>query len=138
MKMRFATTDIQIKAQEVLAKALGSNFTVAMTQQANTPAWLEAIGAKPMSLGLDLRGGMYFLLDIDMQTVLHNRMQSNVVSLRSDLRQKRIRYTGMELSKSNQINIRFANQKNMDAASDYITGENLGLKLQKDSQNLYI
>ncbi len=97
IEMRFSDTTEQMKAQEALQQALGSNYSVAINLAPNTPKWLQAIGANPMKLGLDLRGGMYFLLDIDMQSVINSSLQNTVSDLRTNLREQNIRYSELAL-----------------------------------------
>src|SRR5687768_4082757 len=65
-KIRFADTDTQLKAKDLIEREVGQDYTVALNLLSNAPSWLTAIGAKPMYLGLDLRGGVHFLLQVDM------------------------------------------------------------------------
>src|SRR6476659_3413318 len=67
VKIRFKETDTQLRGKEVLARELGDSYVVALNLLSNSPRWLSAIGAKPMYLGLDLRGGVHFLLQVDMK-----------------------------------------------------------------------
>ncbi len=121
MQMRFKDTTEQMKAQELLEKALGKSASVAINLAPNSPAWLAAIGAYPMKLGLDLRGGMYFLLDVDMQTVVENHLNNIASQLRTDLRVADIHYAGLAVDKAGQrINIDFRDAPTRDRAEDYI------------------
>jgi preprotein translocase subunit SecD len=70
IKTRFASTDVQIKAKDVLQNGLGERYTVALNLVSASPAWLSKINALPMYLGLDLRGGVHFLLEVDMKAAL--------------------------------------------------------------------
>ena len=79
--VRFSSTDTQLSAQDVIKGTVGDQYSVALNLAPRTPAWLEAIGAHPMKLGLDLRGGIHFLLDIDVDTLVKARMQSAVHSM---------------------------------------------------------
>lgn len=90
--IRFTKPAEQLKAQEVLRSLLGGDYTIALMLAPNTPNWLEAIGAKPMYLGLDLRGGVHFLLQIDMETALDQALDRYLSDLRAALRSSRIRY----------------------------------------------
>src|SRR5436190_1179478 len=67
VKVRFQDTDLQLKAKDALAAKLGENYVVALNLYSNSPKWLTAIGALPMYLGLDLRGGVHFLMQVDMK-----------------------------------------------------------------------
>lgn len=120
-EFRFSNTIEQMKAQSAIQKALGSQYVVAINLAANTPAWLRAIGGHPMKLGLDLRGGMYFLLDIDMQTVLDTKMNNMASGLRDGLREKNIRYAGVDVDKhTNKVVIDFRSTQARDQALSYI------------------
>ena len=80
---RFSNPDIQLRAREALLPALGDKFVVALNLAPATPKWLEAIGGEPMKLGLDLRGGVHFLMEVDMETALGKLQEQNVDSLRT-------------------------------------------------------
>ena len=80
-KVRFADTDTQLKAKDVIERALGEDYTVALNLLSHSPRWLAAIGAKPMYLGLDLRGGVHFLLQVDMPGAIKSLNVSNAAAL---------------------------------------------------------
>lgn len=101
VRVRFASTDLQIQARDVIEKALNPNpadptYTVALNLLPASPAWLAALGAHPMYLGLDLRGGVHFLLQVDMQGALTARYDSMVTDVRNALRDQRIEVSGVE------------------------------------------
>ena len=124
VQMRFKDTIEQMKAQDLLEKTLGRSASVAINLAPNSPGWLAAIGAYPMKLGLDLRGGMYFLLDVDMQTVVENHLNNITSQLRTGLRVANIRYTGLTVDKANQqIHVDFRDAATRDKAQDYIRGK---------------
>lgn len=85
---RFANTDIQLRAREAITNALGEDFVVALNLAPATPRWLTMLAAEPMKLGLDLRGGVHFLMEVDMDTALGKLQEQNADGLRSDLREK--------------------------------------------------
>jgi len=121
LQMRFKDTVEQVKAQDLLGKALGKSASVAINLAPNSPTWLDDIGAYPMKLGLDLRGGMYFLLDVDMQTVVENYLNNIASQLRTDLRVSNIHYVGLAVDKTNQqINIDFRDAVMRDKTKAYI------------------
>lgn len=91
----FADIDVQAKAQEAVKEALGDDYTVALYLQPTTPGWLTALGAKPMRLGLDLRGGVHFLLAVDVDAVFTHLATADVKSIAQDLRDEKIRYAAM-------------------------------------------
>ncbi len=100
VSLHFSDTQDQMKAQEIILATLGDAYVVALNLEPNTPAWLQALGANPMKYGLDLRGGMYFLLNIDMASVLKNQLDNMAASFRQDLRENDIRYSGIEVLNS--------------------------------------
>jgi preprotein translocase subunit SecD len=95
VKVRFKTPDDQLKAKDKLIESLGTDYTVALNLLSQTPDWLLSIGAKPMYLGLDLRGGVHFLLQVDMKAALEKSVETNVGDFRSAMRNKKINYTGV-------------------------------------------
>ncbi len=80
---RFDTTDTQLRAREALLNVLGDKYVVALNLAPATPRWLAALYAEPMKLGLDLRGGVHFLMEVDMDTALGKLQEQNIDSLRS-------------------------------------------------------
>ena len=89
---RFADTDLQLKAQDVAKTALGEKYVVALNLAPATPGWLAAINAKPMFLGLDLRGGVHFLMEVDMVAALQQKDEQYVSDIRTLLRNEKIHY----------------------------------------------
>jgi len=96
VKVRFANTDTQLLAKDKLVANLGKDYTVALNLVPQTPNWLQSIGAKPMYLGLDLRGGVHFLLQVDMKAALDKAAESTVGDFRMSLRKEKINYYGIE------------------------------------------
>ncbi|MGE4634725.1 MAG: protein translocase subunit SecD [Arenicellales bacterium] len=92
IRVRFATTDVQLQARDLLESRLASGTTVALTLLPAAPDWLSQVGALPMYLGLDLRGGVHFLLEVDMQSAVRRAEDRYVADLRSTLREAKIRY----------------------------------------------
>ncbi|HSF22532.1 MAG TPA: protein translocase subunit SecD, partial [Burkholderiales bacterium] len=95
VKARFSDTDNQLKAKDLLQSQLGEDYVVALNLLSNSPRWLASIGALPMYLGLDLRGGVYFLLQVDMKAAIAKKLEATLNDVRSNLREKRIQYTGI-------------------------------------------
>ncbi len=111
VRARFASTDAQFKAKLALERDLNRDkdnpdYIVTVNLAKNTPAWMESIGAKPMNLGLDLRGGVHFLLQIDSKAVLDTKVKGLQASVRSQLRDANIRHAGIERV-GNTIEVRF-------------------------------
>ncbi|HQN65410.1 MAG TPA: protein translocase subunit SecD [Methylophilus sp.] len=95
VKVRFASQDDQLKAKDNLVNSLGRDYTVALNLLTKTPNWLLGIGAKPMNKGLDLQGGVHFLLQVDMKAAIDKAAESNVGDFRSALRREKINYFGI-------------------------------------------
>lgn len=96
IKARFADTDVQIKAKDLLESTLGNDYVVALNLLPNSPAWLSGIGALPMYLGLDLRGGVHFMLEVDMDGALEKSLDRYSADIRNTLREQKISYAGLE------------------------------------------
>ena len=132
VRVRFADPDTQFKAKLVLEKDLNPDstdpaFIVTVNLQANTPMWMQKLHALPMFLGLDLRGGVHFLMQVDAKAVLNKKVQGVQSASRSVLRDKNIRHAGIErVGDSVQINFRDAETrlkaKNVPVRPDDGTG----------------
>ncbi|MDH5436903.1 MAG: preprotein translocase subunit SecD, partial [Gammaproteobacteria bacterium] len=92
MSVRFSDTETQLKAMTIINRELGEQYTVALNLLASTPDWLASFNAKPMYLGLDLRGGVHFLMEVDVDAAIKQTEESNVSDMRSSMRQEKIRY----------------------------------------------
>lgn len=114
--IRFNDTEVQLKAQDVIQAVIGNKYTVALNLAAKTPKWLDNIGAHPMKLGLDLRGGIHFLLRVDVQAMLKERFQSDSHEMSGQLRQNMIRYSGFTSSPEKGVQIRFRTSSARDKA----------------------
>ena len=115
IKVRLNSTDTQLKAKDVLQKSLNpdsndQSYVIALNLISNTPAWLTSMGAMPMYLGLDLRGGVHFLLQVDMKGALQKKLESLSTDTRSQLREKGLRHSGIE-RQGDIITVRFPNQE---------------------------
>jgi preprotein translocase subunit SecD len=96
--IRFKNTEDQLRARELVAQSLGDDFITALNLAPATPAWLQSIGANPLKLGLDLRGGVHFLMEVDMKEAVDKSMEQYVQGFRSELRDENIRYAGVRRS----------------------------------------
>ncbi|HEX7234131.1 MAG TPA: protein translocase subunit SecD, partial [Nitrosospira sp.] len=96
IKVRFADTDTQIRARDTLQSVLGNGYMVALNLLSNSPQWLASIGALPMYLGLDLRGGVHFMLQVDMKGALSKALDRLSTDMRGSLREKKIPYAGLD------------------------------------------
>lgn len=113
--VRLRNTEEQLKAQEALRRELGENYVVALNLAPTTPAWLQAIGAKPLKLGLDLRGGVHFLLEVDMSKALEQRLETATSDIRRNLRDNKVPFGTVRQNKDNII-VSFANTTDRDNA----------------------
>ncbi len=93
--LRFTDTDTELKARDLIQTMLGNDYTVAVNIAPATPSWLAALGAQPMKLGLDLRGGVHFALQVDTDAVVKQRMEGVVKNISDALRQADIRYAAV-------------------------------------------
>ena len=115
IKARFPSTDIQIKAKDVLQNGLGERYTVALNLVSASPAWLTTLNALPMYLGLDLRGGVHFMLEVDMKAALEKSAIRYQNDFRTELRGAKIRY-GRISREGNAVTVHFATRDQRDAA----------------------
>lgn len=99
---RFSDTEMQLSAADALRDNLSSNHIVALNMAPRTPAWLRSLGAEPMSLGLDLRGGVHFLMEVDMDFAQEQTLDRMALDLRKAFRAERIRYRKVEPEKNSQ------------------------------------
>ncbi|MCX8957967.1 protein translocase subunit SecD [Erwinia psidii] len=133
---RFANGDVQLRARDALTRVLGENFVVALNLAPATPAWLAMLSAEPMKLGLDLRGGVHFLMEVDMDTALGKLQEQNIDSLRSDLRDKNIPYTNVRKTDNYGLEIRFRDGQARDDASAWLTSRHRELVISSSGSNL--
>ena len=124
IKARFADTDAQLKAKDALQKALNPDaadpsYVVALNLLSRSPAWLTALRASPMYLGLDLRGGVHFMLQVDMQAALTKKAESLAGDIRTTLREKNVRHGGITRN-AQTIEIRFRDAATAEAAKRII------------------
>jgi preprotein translocase subunit SecD len=103
IKVRLEDPDTQLKAKDLLQAKLGDNYIVALNLLSASPQWLASIGALPMYLGLDLRGGVHFLLQVDMKGALDKAADSRAADIRSLLRKERVQYAGISREGGNVV-----------------------------------
>ena len=107
LTIRFSDEETQLKAQEIVKESLGRSYVVALNLAPATPDWLSKFGAEPMSLGLDLRGGVHFLMEVDMDAAIDKAEERYISDLRSFLRENKVRYKTITRNKSEGLLIRF-------------------------------
>jgi preprotein translocase subunit SecD len=139
VRVRFADTDTQFKAKGVLEKGLNSDpadptYLVAFNLLPNTPQWLQSVHAFPMNLGLDLRGGVHFLMQVNTKAILDKRLQGLVSSSRNMLHDKNVRHSGISRS-GNAIEVQFRDQETLDKGKEVLASQLPDLLLQQSSDN---
>ncbi len=117
---RFTSTDVQLRAKDVIQQALGDQYLVALNLSPATPNWLKSFGAVPMKLGLDLRGGVHFLLQVDVDSVMKQRVEGDLRGIGQALRDERIRYSAVNRQKDNAVSISFRTQDALDNAYHFV------------------
>ncbi|WP_313551178.1 protein translocase subunit SecD [Pseudomonas sp.] len=117
--IRLSKADDQLSAQDVVRKALGDDYVVALNLAPTTPEWLRKLGASPMKLGLDLSGGVHFLLSVDMDKAVNARMKVYDSEVKTLLRRERVRYRSLP-QQGNVIQLGFADAQALEQASDLI------------------
>ncbi|NDU92127.1 MAG: protein translocase subunit SecD, partial [Ferrovum sp.] len=127
IKIRFADPDTQLKARDVVDRALNpegqqAGYVVALNLVPNSPRWLSDIGALPMYLGLDLSGGVHFLLQVDMKAALTKRLDSYASEMRGALRDKRVYYDGITRD-GNRVTLRFRDEATRATAHQVLDNE---------------
>ncbi|MDV2858127.1 MULTISPECIES: protein translocase subunit SecD [Oceanimonas] len=146
--IRFTNTDDQLRGKDIVSEALSDDYITALNLAPSTPAWLEAIGAGPLKLGLDLRGGVHFLMEVDMDEALSRVQEQTVQDFRTELRQERLRYSGV-LNRDGGTLVLFRDADTRDKAISHLrqqypelvfttrdNGDNVGLFAVMSEQRL--
>src|SRR2546428_1841497 len=137
IKVRLADTAPQLKAKALVERTLNPDaanpsYTVALNLLPNSPRWLAAVNAQPMYLGLDLRGGVHFLLQVDMRAAIDKRAEGLAGDMRSQLRDKNVRHAGIS-REGDSVVIRFRDAETRDKARKIIAEQIPDLKLDDAS-----
>lgn len=117
--VRVQNADQQLLAKETIAEELGDKFTVALNLAPATPQWLESMGGSPMKLGLDLRGGVHFLMEVDMGEAIRKMEEAKIADFRSQLREEKIRYAGIR-NNAQGIEIKFRDAESLASAERFL------------------
>ncbi|MEC7644016.1 protein translocase subunit SecD [Idiomarina sp.] len=131
--VRLSSDKEQLQAREALNKRLGEHYIVALNLAPATPGWLKSIGAEPMKLGLDLRGGVHFLMEIDMNEAMRKILDGMKDTIRSSLREERIRYTNVGVE-DNAINVELRSDEDFQQAEAYLEGRYQGYQMLADAE----
>ncbi|MDT0619161.1 protein translocase subunit SecD [Salinisphaera sp. P385] len=137
--IRVGSSEAQLRAADALKQALGNDYIVALNLAPTTPDWLRSLGAKPMNLGLDLRGGVHFLLEVDMATVIEETYDRYARDLPRYLRDNDIRYS-RAFRDDQQVKIRFPTQSAFDAGQDALNSEfsELDVRVSEDESTTLV
>ena len=133
--IRLDSVEDQLVAKTAIEDALTDDYIVALNLAPTTPSWLQAIGAGKMNLGLDLQGGVHFLMEVDMSAALDRRMEDNLSNVRSILREERIRTRGTNVADNAHLEIRFANAEARSEARSALVENFPDLQFQNRSLN---
>jgi len=124
-------------AKEAIGDSLGSNYVVALNLAPATPSWLEAFGAGPLKLGLDLRGGVHFLMEVDMDVAMNKKFTEMVDNFKADLREEKIRYRTIKHSPGNTyVTVQVRQEEDLDAARRAIAKKYPDLVISEDSRTI--
>ncbi len=124
--IRFKDNDLRLRMKEKLVGELGDNYIVALNLAAATPEWLKSIGAKPLKLGLDLRGGLHFLMEVDMDEAIKKIVAQSIQDFRTELREEKIRLSGIR-SVGQDIVITFRDEETRNKALRLLSGKHQDL-----------
>ena len=128
--LRFAREDLQLGAKEVLRQELDRRFVIALNLAPATPEWMDALGTLPMSLGLDLRGGVHFLMQVDMDAAVRQAEARYVDDIRSLLREEKVRYKAITQRRDGGLTVRFRELPGQDAGQALIADTLPDLELE--------
>jgi len=132
--VRLNSDNEQLEAREAIMGSLGDNYIVALNLAPATPEWLKSVGAQPMKLGLDLRGGVHFLMEIDMDEAVHKIVDGMKDTIRAELREERIRYSAVRVNDTT-VEIELRNEEAYAEAAAYLDGRYQGYTLLEDDEN---
>ena len=128
--IRLPDSDSQLKARDFLDRELGTDYVVAMNLAPDTPQWLEGLGGTPMKLGLDLRGGVHFLMEVDMNEAIGKSLEDAESDFRTALREEKLRYRSVNV-RDGYIDIQFRDEETLDKAEFFLENRNRDLTYQE-------
>ena len=128
--IRLPDSDSQLKARDFLDRELGTDYVVAMNLAPDTPEWLEGLGGTPMKLGLDLRGGVHFLMEVDMNEAIGKSLEDAESDFRTALREENLRYRSVNV-RDGYIDIQFRDEETLDKAEFFLENRNRDLTYQE-------
>ncbi|MDC7713959.1 protein translocase subunit SecD [Vogesella sp. LYT5W] len=134
LKVRFNDPDTQIKARDIIQQALGDTYIIALNLLAASPEWLSKLHANPMFLGLDLRGGVHFLLEVDMQAAVDKTMERYAGDIRRELKSAKIRYGTIKRTGNTALEVQLRDRETLNAAADKLARSLPSLTFSSDDQ----
>lgn len=139
LQVRFNAAEDQLAGQDAIAKALPAEFTHALTLSPDIPGWLTALGGRPMNLGLDLRGGIHVLIDVDMDAAIEKTVERHAGNIRTALRDEKIRYVTVKES-GNGVDVRFKDADSRDQAEKALRSEfrDLATSVRDEGEDFYV
>ncbi|HOP16081.1 MAG TPA: protein translocase subunit SecD [Gammaproteobacteria bacterium] len=139
LQVRFKAAEDQLAGQDAIAKVLPAEFTHALTLSPDIPGWLTALGGRPMNLGLDLRGGIHVLIDVDMDAAIEKTVERHAGNIRTALRDEKIRYVTVKES-GNGVDVRFKDADSRDQAEKVLRSEfrDLATSVRDEGEEFYV
>lgn len=121
--IRFADGEAQLKAKDIVARVVGDDYVVALNLAPTTPEWLSSMGAGPMKLGLDLRGGVHFLLEVDLPKAVSQKLENYASEIKGRLREEKLRYRKLETLENGALAVKFPKVEARDQAISLLRKE---------------
>ncbi|OQS41858.1 protein translocase subunit SecD [Chromobacterium haemolyticum] len=134
LRVRFKDADTQLKARDAIQHALGDNYIIALNLLSASPAWLTSLKAHPMFLGLDLRGGVHFLLEVDMKAAIDKTMERYAGDLRRELKNKKVRYGAIKRD-GNTLEVQLRDADTLKSTQDVVYRSLPSLTVKSDDSN---
>ncbi|SCK05454.1 protein translocase subunit SecD [Vogesella sp. LIG4] len=135
LKVRFKDPDTQIKARDAIQQLLGDNYIIALNLLPASPSWLTRLHANPMFLGLDLRGGVHFLLEVDMKAAVDKTMERYAGDIRRELRNAKIRYGSIKRTGDTNLEVQLRDETTLNSAADQLARTLPTLSFNKDASS---
>ena len=133
--LRFADGETQLKAKSIISQVVGDDYVVALNLAPTTPDWLTAIGAGPMKLGLDLRGGVHFLLEVDLPKAVGQKLENYASEIKGKLREEKLRYRTLDIQEDGTLAVKFSKAETRDAALTVLRAEYSAFLIDSDDRD---
>ncbi|VFP84337.1 Protein translocase subunit SecD [Candidatus Erwinia haradaeae] len=133
--VRFMNNELQLKAREIIQKVVGQNYIVALNLVPATPHWLSYFAAKPMKLGLDLRGGVHFLIEVDTDLMMDKIQKQNIETLHTYFNKKNMPYVAINTNDQNRIILRFRDESTCKIAYQSLSSYSPDIVIHKNAYN---